>query len=130
MLETERLIIRKLTMDDLPWLIETRSDPDMYRYLGGLEKQNPDAVTKRMGFYLECYEKFGFGQSAMVWKETGDRIGCSGLQPLENTGEIEVDRFQQSKRSAEAQLAAQRARVAQMNAAQFRISLGMEDMEG
>ena len=89
-LETERLIIRKLTMDDLPWLIETRSDPQMHRYLGGLEKQNPDAVTKRMGFYLECYEKFGFGQSAMVWKETGDRIGCSGLQPLENTGEIEV----------------------------------------
>jgi len=90
MIETERLIIRKLTMDDLPWLIETRSDPDMYRYLGGLEKQNPAAVTKRMDFYLECYEKFGFGQCAMVWKETGERIGCSGLQPLEKTGEIEV----------------------------------------
>jgi len=26
----------------------------------------------------------------MIWKETGERIGCSGIQPLENTGEIEL----------------------------------------
>jgi RimJ/RimL family protein N-acetyltransferase len=90
MFETDRLIIRKMTMDDLPWLIDSRSDPDMYRYLGGLERQNADAVTQRMGFYLDCYENFGFGQCAMIWKATGELIGCSGLQPLENTGEIEV----------------------------------------
>ncbi|MEP7074873.1 MAG: GNAT family N-acetyltransferase [Acidobacteriota bacterium] len=90
MLETKRLIIRKMTVEDLSWLIESRSDPQMYKYLGGLERQNPDAVTRRMDFYLECYEKFGFGQCAMIWKATGERVGCSGLQPLEQTGEIEV----------------------------------------
>lgn len=90
MLETERLIIRKLTKGDLPWLIEMRTRPEVHKYLGGLKLQNPDALTKRMNFYLECYEKFGFGQCAMEWKETGELIGCSGLQPLEDTGEIEV----------------------------------------
>ncbi len=90
MLETERLIIRKFTPDDLPWVIEMRSLPAVNKYLGGPRLQNPEAVTKRMQFYFDCYEKFGFGQSAMIWKETGETIGASGLQPLENTGEIEV----------------------------------------
>jgi RimJ/RimL family protein N-acetyltransferase len=89
-LETERLIIRPYTRDDLPELIEMRSDPDVYRYLGGWERQNPAEVTKRMDFYLACYEKFGFGMSAMIWKESGEHIGGSGIQPLEDSGEIEV----------------------------------------
>lgn len=89
-LETERLLIRPYTTDDLPELIAMRSDPQVYRYLGGLERQNPAEVTKRMDFYLDCYERFGFGMSAVVWKENGETIGGSGLQPLEDTGEIEV----------------------------------------
>jgi len=89
-LETERLLIRPYTFDDLDELIEMRSDPDVYRYLGGLERQNPDEIRKRFGFYLECYERLGFGMSAMILKENGETIGGSGLQPLEETGEIEV----------------------------------------
>lgn len=89
-IETERLLIRPYTRDDLEELIEMRSDPDVYRYLGGLERQNPVEITKRLEFYLECYEKFGFGMSAMIWKENGEVIGGCGLQPLEDTGEIEV----------------------------------------
>ncbi|MBK9153845.1 MAG: GNAT family N-acetyltransferase [Chloracidobacterium sp.] len=46
-LETERLFIRPYTFDDLDELIEMRSDPDVYRYLGGLERQNPDEIRKR-----------------------------------------------------------------------------------
>ena len=34
-LETDRLLIRELTRDDLPWLIENRSDPEVNKYLGG-----------------------------------------------------------------------------------------------
>ncbi len=90
MLETERLIIRRYTPDDLEELIEMRTDPDVYRYLGGTERQNRVEITKRLKFYIDCYEKFGFGVCAMIWKETGENIGGSGLQPLENTGEIEV----------------------------------------
>lgn len=90
MIETERLIHRKFTFDDLPRLIETRSDPEVYKYLGGIERQNPKAITKRMRFYLDCYEKYGFGMCALVWKETGEIIGSSGLQPLDGTDEIEI----------------------------------------
>ena len=82
--------MRPYTHADLPELIEMRSDPEVYRYLGGWERQNPAEVTKRMDFYLACYEKFGFGSSAMILKENGEHIGSCGLQPLENSGDIEV----------------------------------------
>lgn len=90
MLETERLFMRKFTTDDLPELIELRSDPEVYKYLGGTRMQNPQALEKRLQFYIDCHDKYGFGNCAMHWKETGEMIGWSGLQPLEDTGEIEV----------------------------------------
>lgn len=90
MLETERLIIRKFTFDDLPKLIELRSDTEVIRYLGGSRLQNPEAIEKRLAFYIECYEKYGCGMCAVIWKETGEMIGWSGLQPLEDSGETEV----------------------------------------
>lgn len=90
MIETERLIFRKLTQDDLPWLIEMRSPEPVNRYLGGTKMQNPEALAVRIKFYIDCHEKFGFGICAMGLKETGELIGTSGLQPLEDTGEIEV----------------------------------------
>lgn len=90
MLETERLLIRTFTPEDLPELIEMRCVPEVNIYLGGTGLQNPEAITKRMQFYLNCYEKYGFAMSAMIWKETGEFFGWSGLQPLDETGEIEV----------------------------------------
>jgi ribosomal-protein-alanine N-acetyltransferase len=90
MLETERLAINKITPEDLPWLIEMRRPEAVNRYLGGPAMQNADALTVRMKFYLECHEKYGFGFCSMAMKTNSEMIGTSGLQPLEETGEIEV----------------------------------------
>lgn len=90
MIETERLIFRKFAEDDLDLLVEQRSDPDVNKYLGGPARQNREALEKRIKFYMSCCDEFGFGMCAMMWKETGEMIGSAGLQPLEDTGEIEV----------------------------------------
>jgi ribosomal-protein-alanine N-acetyltransferase len=90
MIETERLFIRPFTDDDLERLIEMRSDPEVYQYLGGIEMQNPEAITDRMKVYMAAQEKYGFSASAAIWKETGETIGWGGLMPLEDSGEIEV----------------------------------------
>jgi ribosomal-protein-alanine N-acetyltransferase len=90
MIETERLKMRKLTRSDLSWLIEMRTRPEVSKYLGGTKLQNPSSISERLDFYIACYAKFGFGTCAMLWKETGEPIGFSGLQPLEDSGEIEV----------------------------------------
>lgn len=90
MLETERLLIRPFSESDLDRLIEMRTAPEVYQYLGGTKMQNPESLARRLQFYIECYEKFGFAMSAMIWKETGEMIGWSGIQPLDGTDEIEV----------------------------------------
>ena len=90
MIETSRLRMRKLTPEDLPWLIEMRSPEPVNRYLGGTKMQNPEALAKRLKFYIGCYDEYGFGNCAMQFKANGELIGTSGLQPLEDTGEIEI----------------------------------------
>lgn len=90
MFETERLLIRKFTLDDLLWVIDVRTRPEIRKYLGGEKLQNPEKIAQRMNFYLDCYEKYGFGLCAMHWKETGELFGWSGIQPLDGTDEIEV----------------------------------------
>lgn len=90
MIETERLTFRKFTDDDLPWLIEMRSAEPVNRYLGGTAMQNPEALAKRIKFYMDCHDEYGFGNCVMIHKATGELMGSAGLQPLEDTGEIEV----------------------------------------
>lgn len=90
MVETERLTFRRFVDDDLPLLIEQRSDPEVNKYLGGPARQNAEALSTRIKFYMDCFDKFGFGMCPMIWKDTGEIIGTAGLQPLEDTGEIEV----------------------------------------
>lgn len=87
--ETERLLHKKFTMDDLARLVEIRSDPEVMRFIGGKKMQNPAALEKRLQFYISCYEK-RLGIHQVIWKKNGRLIGWSGLQPLEDTGEIEV----------------------------------------
>lgn len=90
MFETERLLIRKFTPEDLDEFIEMRCAAEVNKYLGGTKLQNPKAITKRMQVYFDSYAKNGFGMCAMIWKETGEFFGWSGLQPLDGTDEIEV----------------------------------------
>ena len=90
MIESERLIFRQFTLEDLPTLIEQRSDPEVNKFLGGTKLQNPEALAKRIRFYISCYDTHGFGSCVMIWKATGEVIGTAGLQPLDGTDEIEV----------------------------------------
>ncbi len=67
MLETERLTHREFTHNDIEKMIEMRVPDEVNKYLGGRILQNPEAITKRMDFYISCYEKYGFGMNAMIW---------------------------------------------------------------
>ncbi len=89
-LETDRLLHRRITADDLDTIIEFRSDDEVNKFLGGARAKTREFNEARMKFYLDCWEKYGFGFAMMIWKETGEEIGWSGLQPLEDSGEIEV----------------------------------------
>jgi len=90
MIETERLLMRQYFLEDIPKVIEQRTDAEIARYIGGAKLQTPEFIENRIKFSIENYKTYGFGMCAMIWKETGENIGWSGLQPLEDSGEIEV----------------------------------------
>lgn len=89
MLETNRLIHRPFEIDDLDSLVGLRSDPEVARYLGGKKAMETDWNKGRLDYYISCYPQ-GIGMHKIYWKETGELIGWSGLQPLQDTDEIEV----------------------------------------
>ncbi len=88
MIETERLLFRKFTLDDLDWLCALRGDEEVARYLDGVQPRGN--IERRLRWYLDCYAKHGFGYHVMHYKENGAQIGWAGLQPLDDTGEIEA----------------------------------------
>ncbi|MDQ3907366.1 MAG: GNAT family N-acetyltransferase [Acidobacteriota bacterium] len=89
-IETERLWLRPFTWDDLPELLRIRQDEEVMRYLGGKAKQTREFTEQRMRFYLETRERYGFGPGPVILKSGGAVAGWGGLQPLENTGEVEI----------------------------------------
>lgn len=90
MLETERLLMQKLTVDDLDEMVQMRSDIEVARYIGGERARTREFNEQRLRFYISCYDKFGFGMCKMIYKPDNKTIGWSGLQPLQDTGEVEV----------------------------------------
>ena len=90
LLTTDRMSMRPFRESDIDWLVSHRTTDGVARYLGGLEIQTDAFVLKRMNFYKECFEKFGFSMCLTHWQGSGEPIGVTGLQPLENTGDIEV----------------------------------------
>ena len=77
MIETERLILREMTMDDYDALYKVLADSDMMQHYPYTfdEERVRGWITKNM----ERYETFGFGLWAVILKETGEMIGDCGL---------------------------------------------------
>jgi ribosomal-protein-alanine N-acetyltransferase len=87
MLETERLFLRRFTLDDVEELVRLRADPEVMRYIG---EQSREKVEQRLQYYISHYEPHGFGMWAVVLKQTGAMIGWCGLIFLDETPEVEV----------------------------------------
>ena len=82
-LETERLILREMSMDDYDALYRVLSDPDiMQHYPYTFDEKRVRGWIERN---LERYRIFGFGLWAVCIKETGEMIGDCGLT-MQNIG--------------------------------------------
>jgi RimJ/RimL family protein N-acetyltransferase len=85
-LETERLILRRFTPDDLDDLIALDADPAVMRYIsGGAElppDEQPEAVLPYWLAYYERGDAWGFW--AAIERANGAFIGWFHLRPLPN----------------------------------------------
>lgn len=76
-LETERLRLRRFTMEDVDAIVALDSDPEVMRYIsGGQPTPREEIETDYLPTWLSYYERFaGFGFWAAEEKSSGKFIG-------------------------------------------------------
>ena len=78
--ETERLIFRKFTLDDVDNWIPFFMNNSGLKYLGiDISKTAVELANEWINKQLERYESEGCGLLALIEKESGQLIGSSGL---------------------------------------------------
>jgi RimJ/RimL family protein N-acetyltransferase len=89
-LTTERLTLRRFTLDDIDLLDRLHSDPEVMRYVGGTKtRAQTEAVLNTR--VLEYYERFpGLGMWATLERATGACIGTHLLNHIQGETYIQV----------------------------------------
>ena len=79
-LETERMVLRKLSTDDAEFVLELLNEPSFLRYIGDRGVRNlEDARQYILNRLVASYERNGFGLYLVELKESRVSIGISGL---------------------------------------------------
>lgn len=94
--ETERMILRELTLEDEQNLFELNGDPEVMKYLTGGKTSTMEEIKTSLSRIVEFQEKHRgrFGFWAAIEKKSNEFIGWFLLRPcltdLENTRRIEL----------------------------------------
>ena len=90
-IKTERLVLRRLAIDDAEFIVELLNQPSFLRYIGDKEvRNNADAVRYIQDGPLASYERFGFGLYLVELKETGVPMGICGLLKRDSLPDVDV----------------------------------------
>ena len=84
-LETDRLYLRRVTLDDADLLLAVWNDPAFVANVGDRGVRNIEDATEAMkAGALRLYADHGYGPYAMLRKDDGVRIGICGLFKRDN----------------------------------------------
>jgi RimJ/RimL family protein N-acetyltransferase len=89
-LHTPRLALHPLVDEDLDWLAALRGDAEVMRYIGIAGPMTFEESRERLERYVRCWEEHELGMFSVRLGDEATPIGWAGLQPLEESGEIEV----------------------------------------
>ena len=91
-METERLLFRPYTDDDLDFLEMLLTNPNVMRYIGNGQTRDEEGLQKfRERIYLMYFRKPDFGLKVLVEKASNKRIGHAGLVPQMIDGKEEIE---------------------------------------
>jgi len=90
-LETERLIVRRFSLDDAAFAMELVNDPAWLQYIGDRNVRTLDDARAylRKGA-LDMYERVGFGMYVVTLKTSGEAIGTCGLIKRESLDDVDI----------------------------------------
>jgi [ribosomal protein S5]-alanine N-acetyltransferase len=90
-IETERLILRKFTVDDASFILGLLNTPSWLRFIGD---RNVHSVEEAKQFllngYLKSYQTHGFGFYVAVEKSTQNPIGMCGLVKRNTLEDVDI----------------------------------------
>ena len=93
-LETERLILRQFTEDDVDNLVELDGDPEVMHFVtGGLATPRHEIEEDVLPAFLAYHERFaGYGFWAAIERSSGAFLGWFHLRPATDapSGEVEL----------------------------------------
>ena len=90
-LETERLILRQLTLDDDEFIFELLNDPSFIQNIGDRHiRTMDDARAYILNGPVASYSKNGFGLYLVLLRETNESIGMCGLIRRDGLEDVDI----------------------------------------
>lgn len=90
-LETERLLLRPFTSDDLDDFSFICADPEVMRFIGKGMPLNKDTVKQQILSWIDLYREQGFGLLALTLKDNNKLLGFCGLLQQIVDGEAYIE---------------------------------------
>ena len=87
-LETERCLVREITLDDLPRLYEIYADPAITSYMEALYADEAEERSYIQAYIENVYSFYNYGMWVVIRKADGQLIGRAGIEPKEDTAEL------------------------------------------
>lgn len=79
-LETERLSLRQLSLEDAPFILTLLNEPSFLRYIGDKQVRNIEGAEQYLlNGPIASYKQNGFGLYLVALQEHGTPIGICGL---------------------------------------------------
>ncbi|HEY1435325.1 MAG TPA: GNAT family N-acetyltransferase, partial [Thermoanaerobaculia bacterium] len=89
--ETDRLVLRRLTAEDAPFILEILNDADWLRFIGDRGVRTLDDARHYIATGpVESYARHGFGLFLTALKAGGTPIGLCGLLKRDVLDDVDV----------------------------------------
>ncbi len=89
--QTERLILRKFTIEDAPFMLELLNMPSWLRFIGDRNVHSVEEAEQYLiNGNIKNYLTYGFGFYLVEVKETGESIGMCGLVKRDSLDDVDI----------------------------------------
>lgn len=85
-IETERLVLRRLRVNDLDELVVLQADPEIVRFMGPSDRHD----AGWLGEVDQDWQEWGYGRIAITHRDSGCLLGRTGIKYLRQFQETEL----------------------------------------